>query len=62
MIQAIDHHTVYCNSAPGLHSRHGYFPGLIELHSGDLLALFILAKAMESTDATMAANLKFGQP
>ena len=45
MIQVIDHHTVYRNSAPGLRSRHGYFPGLIELPSGELIALFVLGEA-----------------
>ena len=51
-IQTIDHHTVYDNPAPALRSRHAYFPGLVELRSGELLALFMLGEAMEATDGT----------
>ena len=37
---------------PLARSRHGYFPGLVRLPSGQLLALFVIAEAFESADAT----------
>ena len=51
-IRLIDHHTVYDNPVPNLRSRHAYFPDLVALPSGELLALFMLAEAMEATDGT----------
>ncbi len=51
----IDHletRILYENPKPHVHSRHGYFPGLAFLPSGDLLALFVMAEAFESPDAT----------
>jgi sialidase-1 len=51
-IEIIDSHTIYENPKPHVHSRHGFFPGLTRLPSGDLLALFVRAEAFESPDAT----------
>ena len=51
-IRLIDHHTVYDNPVPNLRSRHAYFPDLVALPSGELLALFMLGEAMEATDGT----------
>src|SRR4029079_18725436 len=52
MIQYLEGHIVYENVKPHVHSRHGYFPGLVELRSGDLLALFVRGEAFESPDST----------
>jgi sialidase-1 len=43
---------LYQNPRPHVLSRHGYFPGLAILSSGDLIALFTIAEAFESADAT----------
>lgn len=51
-IEIIDSHIVYENPKPHVHSRHGFFPGLTRLPSGDLLALFVRAEAFESPDST----------
>ena len=55
-IRLIDHHTVYDNPVPSLRSRHAYFPGLVTLPSGELLALFMLGEAMEATDGTTVVS------
>ena len=55
-IRLIDHHTVYDNPAPSLRSRHAYFPGLVALPSGELLALFMLGEALEATDGTTVVS------
>ncbi len=52
MIDYIEGHVVYENLMPHVRSRHGYFPGLVQLSSGDLLALFVIAEAFEAADAT----------
>ncbi len=51
-IEAIETHVVYDNPTPNNCSRHGSFPGLVELPSGELLALFVMGSAFESADAT----------
>ena len=35
-----------------LRSRHGYFPGVVELPSGELLALLVIGEAFEAVDLT----------
>ena len=50
MIDVIDHHVVYENPMPELRSRHGFAPGLVQLPSGELLALFAIGEAIESVD------------
>jgi sialidase-1 len=52
LIEYLETSIVYENPKPHVHSRHGYFPGLVQLASGDLLALFVRAEAFESPDAT----------
>lgn len=51
-IEIIDRHLIYDNPIPHVRSRHGYFPGLVRLASGELLALFIIGEAFESADGT----------
>ncbi len=55
-IEVIDHHLVYKNPIPQVRSRHGYFPGLVKLPSGDLLGLFALGEAMDATDMATTAT------
>lgn len=50
VIQVTDHHTVYENPIPHIRSRHGYFPGVVKLPSGDLLALFAMGEAMDAAN------------
>jgi sialidase-1 len=52
MIDCIESHVVYENPKPHVHSRHGYFPGLAMLPSGELLAMFMLAEAFEAPNGT----------
>jgi sialidase-1 len=52
MIEHIESHVVYENPQPMLRSRHGYFPGLVELPSGELLALLVIGEAFEAVDLT----------
>ncbi|MCX6994201.1 MAG: sialidase family protein [Kiritimatiellaeota bacterium] len=49
-VKVLDHHVVYENPMPHLRSRHGYFPGMVQLPSGDLLSLFVIGEAFESVD------------
>ena len=51
-IEILDHHIVYENPQPFNRSRHGYFPGLVKLPSGELLGLFVLGEAFEATNVT----------
>jgi sialidase-1 len=51
-IEVLESLLVYENPRPHVRSRHGYFPGLVRLFSGDLLALFVIAEAFEAADAT----------
>ena len=55
-IEYIDRHIVYENPTPQNRSRHGFFPGLVKLPSGDLLALFMLGEAFEAADATTVVS------
>ena len=55
-IEVMDHHTVYENPIPHIRSRHGYFPGLVKLPSGDLLALFAMGEAMDATNVTTCVS------
>jgi sialidase-1 len=49
-IEVTDHYTVYTNPIPTLRSRHGYFPGMERLRSGEIIALFPIGEAFESAD------------
>jgi len=55
-IEIIDHHIVYANPVPQNRSRHGSFPGLVKLPSGDLLALFVLGEAFEAANGTTVVS------
>ncbi len=55
-IEVIDRHMIYDNPASHNRSRHGYFPGLVKLPSGELLALFILGEAFEAANATTVVS------
>jgi sialidase-1 len=50
MIELVESRVVYENPKPMLRSRHGYFPGVVELPSGELLALVVIGEAFESVD------------
>ncbi len=51
-IEVVGHHVVYENPQPQNRARHGYFPGLVKLPSGELLALFTLGEAFEAANVT----------
>ncbi|MAE62661.1 MAG: hypothetical protein CMJ18_00190 [Phycisphaeraceae bacterium] len=55
-IEVTDRHVVYENPHPQNRARHAYFPGLVNLPSGDLLALFILGEALEATNVTTVVS------
>jgi len=52
MIEYVEGHVVYDNPAPHIHSRHGYFPGLARLKSGELICLFVMGEAFEAPNCT----------
>lgn len=52
MIEVVESHVVYENAKPNLRSRHGYFPGVVQLPSGELLALVVIGEAFEAVDLT----------
>jgi sialidase-1 len=51
IIEKIGEHTIYENPLPQLRSRCAKFPGLVQLPSGELIALFELGEAFESVDS-----------
>jgi hypothetical protein len=52
VIEYLESHVVYENPRPHVRSRHGYFPGMIKLPSGELLCLFVLGEAFEAANCT----------
>jgi sialidase-1 len=52
VIEYLEPHIIYENPWPHVHSRHGCFPGLVALPSGELIALFVLAEAFEAPNGT----------
>jgi sialidase-1 len=52
MIEVVGHYLIYENPKPHVHSRHGFFPGLERLPSGELLCLFVLGEAFEAPNST----------
>jgi sialidase-1 len=52
MIEYLDCHIVYENPKPHVRSRHGYFPGMVKLPSGELVTLFVLGEAFEAANST----------
>lgn len=51
MIQEAD--LIYRNPAPHLRSRQAYYPSVVRLPDGELLASFVIGEAMESLDAQL---------
>ncbi len=51
-IQYLEEHIIYENPRPHVHSRHGCFPGLTVLPSGEIICLFVLAEAFEAPNGT----------
>ncbi len=51
-IEYLEQHTVYDNPKPHVHSRHGYFPGMSRLPSGELICMHTIAEAFEAPNAT----------
>ena len=47
-IDVLSHGVVYENPYPQLMSRHGYFPGITKLPSGELFITFSVGEAFES--------------
>ncbi|MCX6623432.1 MAG: sialidase family protein [Acidobacteria bacterium] len=52
MIEHLESRVLYTNPVPHVRSRHGFFPGLVELPSGDLLALLVITEAFEAANGT----------
>jgi sialidase-1 len=52
MIEYIEGHLAFDNPKPHVHSRHGYFPGLVQLSSGELICLFVMGEAFEAPNLT----------
>ena len=50
MIEYLERIVIYENPKPHVRSRHGYFPAVVNLPSGELLVLFALGEAFESAD------------
>lgn len=61
--QVLETNVVFENPMPHLRSRHGYFPRLAQLHSGDLLAMLVIGEAFESVDLTtcVARSMDLGR-
>ena len=49
-IEVIERHVVWENPTPTFTSRHAFFPGLVKLPSGELLAMFRIGQAIDSSD------------
>ena len=60
-IEVVDHHVIYDNPIPHIRSRHGYFPGLVKLPSGDLLALFAMGEAIDAANLTTMVSRSHDQ-
>lgn len=52
MIEYLEQNLIYENPRPHVHSRHGYFPGLVRQPSGELLCTFVMAEAFEAPNGT----------
>lgn len=49
-IEVLEHLVVWENPTPTVNSRHAFFPGLVNLGTGELLATFPIGSAFESRD------------
>ena len=52
MIEYIEGHVVYDNPLALVRSRHGCFPGIIQLRSGELLGLIVIGEAFEAANSS----------
>jgi sialidase-1 len=50
LIEVVESHVVFDNPKPMLRSRHGYFPGIVQLPSGELVALVVIGEAFEAVN------------
>jgi sialidase-1 len=50
MFEILESHVIYENPLPQLTSRHSFFPSIVQLANGDLLASHVLGQAFESVD------------
>ena len=60
-IEVTDHHVVYENPMPQVRARHGFFPAMVKLRSGDLLALFALGEAIDAANVTTVVSRSHDQ-
>jgi len=60
-IEVTDRHIVYENPQPQNRARQAYFPGLVNLPSGDLLAMFVLGEALEAANTTTVVSRSHDQ-
>ena len=51
-VEYLKEHVLYDNPIPLSRSRHGFFPSLIQLPTGELLAMVAIGEAFESADMT----------
>ena len=51
-IKIIESGILFENELPHLRSRHGYFPGVIKMNDGTLMAAYVVGEAFESVDLT----------
>ena len=51
-IEYLGQHVLYDNPVPLVRSRHGFFPSLTQLPSGELVAMVAIGEAFESADMT----------
>jgi sialidase-1 len=51
-IEYVEPLVIYDNPQPHVHSRHGYHPGLVQLPSDELVALFLQGEAFEAPNGT----------
>lgn len=51
LLQLLDQVVIYQNPLPQLRSRHGFFPQIVKLENGELLAFYVISEAFESVDA-----------
>ena len=49
-ISVVDTGILFENDLPHLRSRHGYFPGVVKISDGILMAAYVAGEAFESVD------------
>ncbi|HHW31684.1 MAG TPA: exo-alpha-sialidase [Clostridiaceae bacterium] len=56
-INVIETGILFENKLPQLRSRHGYFPGIIKMNDGTLMAAYVVGEAFESVDLTTEISI-----